>query len=123
MNAGYSRLIDVHLPDGSNGLVEHAIHGRCQRDPDQLLLARAEVNYAGCSCRPRLLIGIDGHQLHAAVRRDSRLVRLVPGVHRVLVVEDLTLSGRGCGRDGPLITGTLTEWFLGVWPANERVAK
>src|SRR5438477_11780359 len=76
-------------------------HGAGQRLPfdgrgpyaNQLLLLRCNLDGASGHLR-RLIVGVLGDQLHATIRRDSWLVRLVGRMHRVIPEEDLPCAAR-----------------------------
>ena len=87
-----ARLVHRHLADGADGLVERPIFGLGRRDPHHLLARGTDLDAPGWKRRGRRLGGIDRNELHT-VRRDPGFVRVIRGVHGILVIENLAFPG------------------------------
>jgi hypothetical protein len=104
-----SPLVRRHPAQQTQGMGTTTALHPLQAHADELLLIGIHVHRTGrhrrgtASNACHAPIFVDRHQLHPAIRGDTRLVRLVRRVHRVHVVEDL--SGPHCGAlDGfPLV--------------------
>ncbi len=83
-------FVHGHLAHGAQGFVERAVLGLGCGDSHQLLPRGADLDASRRERWRRDLGGVNRHELHAAVRRDPGFIRVIPGVHGILVVENLS---------------------------------
>ena len=87
-----ARLVHRHLAHGADGLVERSVFSLGRRDSHQLLARGTDLHTPGWERRGRRLGGIDRNELHP-VRREPGFVRVMRGVHGILVIENLAFPG------------------------------
>ena len=104
VNVHQTSLIDRHPAHNAESFVEGAKLGRGGRDSHQLLPRRTDLNASRRKRGRRTLGGVNRHELHA-VRRDPGFVRVIGGVHGILVIENLRLRGLCLVRSFGLLRG------------------